>query len=154
MADEANIHATCVAIDGKGVLLLGVSGAGKSDLALRLIDDGAQLVADDRTLLRAKNGVLHASAPSSIKGLLEIRGIGIVAYPARASVKLALAVMLGAEGVRLPAPRFFSPPRGLTVTTKLPQIALNPHYASTPARIRAALRAFSQGAIRDNFNLK
>jgi len=154
MAGEANIHATCVAIGGKGVLLLGASGAGKSDLALRLIDDGAQLVADDRTLLRAKNGALHASAPSSIKGLLEIRAIGIVAYPARASVKLALAVMLGAESARLPAPRFFSPPRGLTVTTKLPQIALNPHYASTPARIRAALRAFSQGAIRDNFNLK
>ena len=154
MRDEANIHATCVALRGQGVLLLGPSGAGKSDLALRLIDDGAQLVADDRTLLFEKSGALHAKAPPSIKGLLEIRGVGIVALPARASVKLALAVQLGREGARLPHVRFFSPPHALAPGTKLPQITLNPHYASTPAKIRAALWAFSQGALRDNFNLK
>ena len=154
MPGEANIHATCVALGGKGVLLLGASGAGKSDLALRLIDSGAELVADDRTLLFEKNGALHAKAPPSIKGLLEIRGVGIIALPARASVKLALAVQLGREGARLPHMRFFSPPRALAQNTKLPQITLNPHYASTPAKIRAALRAFSQGTLRDDFNLK
>jgi hypothetical protein len=153
MPAQINIHATCVAIGGKGVLLLGASGAGKSDLALRLIDDGAQLVADDRTLLFSKNGVLHAKAPPSIKGLLEIRGVGIVALPARPSVQLVLAVRLGREGARLPGPRFFPMPRALP-DTKLPQIALNPHFASTPAKIRAALRAFSRGLLRDNFNLK
>jgi len=154
MAGESNIHATCVAIGGHGVLLLGASGTGKSDLALRLIDEGAQLVADDRSLLFVKNGALHAKAPPSIKGLLEVRGVGIIALPPRASVKLALAVTLGREGVRLPSPRFFSPPRGLTVTTKLPQITLDAHFASTPAKIRAALQAFLQGTLRDNFNLK
>lgn len=154
MPVESNIHASCVAIGGKGVLLLGGSGTGKSDLALRLIDDGAALVADDRTLLFVKNGALHAKPPPSIKGLLEIRGVGIVALPARASVKLVLAVTLGREGARLPVLRFFSPPSTLKTNTKLPQIRLNPHFPSTPARIRGALAAFSRGLLRDTFNLK
>ena len=154
MADQANIHASCVALGGKGVLLLGPSGSGKSDLALRLIDDGAQLMADDRTLLFVKNGALHATVPASIKGLLEIRGLGIVEQPARAGVKLALAVMLGREGARLPAPRFYCPPAALKTSTKLPQIALDSRFVSTPARIRAALQAFSRGGFRDNFNMK
>ena len=84
---EANIHASCVAIGGRGVLLLGKSGVGKSDLALRLIAEGARLVADDRTILFAIRGALHAKAPETIKGLLEIRGVGIVAFPARPAVK-------------------------------------------------------------------
>ncbi len=154
MPVESNIHASCVAIGGKGVLLLGSSGAGKSDLALRLIDEGAALVADDRTLLFVKNGALHAKAPPSIKGLLEIRGVGIVKATARSSVKLALAVTLGREGARLPVLRFFSPPSTLRTNTKLPQITLNPRFASTPARIRCALAAFSRGLLRDTFNLK
>src|SRR3954462_7446746 len=95
-----NIHATCVAIGSKGVLLLGPSGCGKSDLALRLIDDGAKddakddvrLVSDDRTLLFLFKGALHAKAPASIKGLLEVRGLGIIQLPVRTNVKIALAV--------------------------------------------------------------
>ncbi|MES2472075.1 MAG: aldolase [Pseudomonadota bacterium] len=154
MPGDINIHASCVALGGKGVLLLGASGAGKSDLALRLIDDGAVLVADDRTLLFVKNGALHAKAPPSIQGLLEIRGLGIVELPARPSVKLALAVTLGREGARLPVLRFYQPSSALKTNTKLPQIALNPHFASTPAKIRSALAAFSRGLLRDNFNLK
>src|SRR5882757_5718665 len=97
---EANIHASCVALRGRGVLLLGPSGSGKSDLALRLIDEGATLVADDRTILFVKDDALHARAPASIRGMLEIRGLGIVALPARAqvkSVKIALVVRLGRE---------------------------------------------------------
>ena len=85
-------------------MLLGASGVGKSDLALRLIDEGARLVADDRTILFGKHEALHARAPASIKGLLEIRGVGIVELPVRASVKIALAVRLGKEGARLPRP--------------------------------------------------
>ncbi len=85
---EANIHASCIAIGSRGVLLLGPSGAGKSDLALRLIEEGAKegvrLVADDRTILFAANGALHARAPASIRGLLEVRGLA-------AKVRAALA---------------------------------------------------------------
>src|SRR5689334_19724385 len=102
---EANIHASCVAIGGQGILLAGKSGAGKSDLTLRLIDAGARLVADDRTILYVAKGALHARAPDSIKGLLEIRGLGIVTVPVRASVKIALVVRLGGEDARLPAQR-------------------------------------------------
>jgi hypothetical protein len=152
MSDPVNIHASCVAIGNKGVLLLGKSGAGKSDLALRLIDGGAKLVADDRTLLFARNGALHAQAPAAIRGLLEIRGVGIVELPVRRQVRLALAVMLGREAERLPRPQFWAGPASLRMN--LPQIALNARYASAPAKVRAALSAFSDKAFRDNFNLK
>ena len=82
-----NIHASCVAIGTKGVLILGDSGAGKSDLALRLIDDGARLVADDRTELYVSRDALYAQAPKSIAGLIEVRGLGIVALPFRKTVQ-------------------------------------------------------------------
>lgn len=75
MAGEC-VHASCVAIGGRGVLLVGPSGSGKSDLALRLIDGGAELVADDRVALRLADGRPVADAPPALAGLLEIREIG------------------------------------------------------------------------------
>ena len=149
---EKNIHASCVAIGAKGVLLLGPSGAGKSDLALRLIDDGAQLVADDRTILFIDKGALWAKPPASIRGLIEIRGVGIVKMPARARVKIALVVKLAKEGMRLPVHRPWKAP--LKGAAQVPQITLDAHYASTPAKIRAALKAFAQGLFRDTFITK
>ena len=151
---QANIHASCVAIGSQGVLLLGPSGAGKSDLALRLIDEGARLVADDRTILFVSKRALHAKAPASIKGLLEIRGLGIVELPVRAAAKIALAVRLGKEGARLPSHRIYHAPTFLRPAAPVPLIALNAHFASTPAKIRAALAAFSRSAFRDTFHLK
>ena len=148
---EKNIHASCVAIGAKGVLLLGPSGAGKSDLALRLIDDGAQLVADDRTILFIDKGALWAKPPASIRGLIEIRGVGIVKMPARARVKIALVVKLGKEGMRLPVHwPWKAPLKGICA----PQIALDARFASSPAKIRAALKAFAQGLFRDTFITK
>jgi HPr kinase/phosphorylase len=147
-SEETNIHASCVAIGARGVLLLGPSGSAKSDVALRLIDGGAKLVADDRTILFAARGALHARGPASIAGLLEIRGVGIVQLPVRARVKIALVVRLGREGARLPEPTFYE-----FLKTQTPQITLDAHFASTPARIRAALAAFSRGAFRDTFHL-
>jgi HPr kinase/phosphorylase len=149
----ANIHASCVALRGRGVLLLGPSGSGKSDLALRLIDQGAMLVADDRTILFVRKGALHAKAPASIKGLLEIRGLGIVELPIRASVKIVLCVRLGGEGARLPGRRLYHAPRTMPALP-VPQIALDGRFASTPAKIRAALAAHAQGSFRDTFRLK
>jgi len=149
MSEKINIHATCVAVNGHGVLLLGESGAGKSDVALMLLDGGAQLVADDRTILFAKAATLHAKAPASIQGLLEIRGVGIVQRPARASVRVRLVVRLGKEGARLPRRGFYR-----KLDCEVPQIALNPRFASTPAKIRAALAAFVRGTFRDTFHLK
>ena len=148
---EINVHASCVALGSRGVLLLGKSGAGKSDLALRLIDDGATLVADDRTVLFARRGALYARAPESIRGLLEIRGLGIVELKSRANVKIALVVQLGREGERLPVHRLYRPPPPLSMGAAPPQIALNGAHASTPAKVRAALAAFSKGLFRDTF---
>ena len=70
------VHATCVAIGDRAVLLCGPSGSGKSDLALRLIDGGAQLVADDQVVLRAEGGRIVARAPEALAGRMEVRGIG------------------------------------------------------------------------------
>jgi hypothetical protein len=151
---EVNIHASCVALGNQGVLLLGASGAGKSDLALRLIDQGAKLVSDDRTILFIANGTLQAKAPASIKGLLEVRGLGIVKLPVRAKVKIALAVKLGCEGARLPEHGIYQPPAPLKPAVWPPQIALDARFASTPAKIRTALAAFSQGLFRATFITK
>ncbi len=148
-ASESNIHASCVAIGARGVLLLGPSGAGKSDMALRLIDGGAKLVADDRTILFAAKGALHGKPPASIAGLLEIRGVGIVSLPHRARVKIALVVRLGREGARLPVPQFYR-----ALDTQTPQITLDARFAATPAKIRAALAGFSRGSFRDTFNVQ
>jgi serine kinase of HPr protein (carbohydrate metabolism regulator) len=149
---SANIHASCVALSGKGVLLLGPSGAGKSDLALRLIDGGARLVADDRCELFVRAGKLYARAPDSIAGLMEMRGQGIIALPHAKSVVVAMAVRLGASPARLPEPAFFAPPPGLKPARPVPLIVVKAAAASAPARIRTALAAFSQGQFRDTFN--
>jgi HPr kinase/phosphorylase len=151
---EVNIHASCVAIGPLGVLLLGPSGAGKSDLALRLIDEGAKLVADDRVLLFVSRRALHAKPPASIKGLLEIRGLGIVELPVRTAAKIALVVRLGGEGARMPEPRIYHAPTALKPVTPPPLITLDARFASTPAKIRAALAAFSKMSFRDNLHLK
>ena len=147
--DEVNIHASCVAIGRHGVLLLGRSGSGKSDLALRLIDQGAVLVADDRTILFVEKGLLYARAPSSIRGLIEVRGVGIVRFRVRAKVRVSLAVRLGREAVRLPGRRFYRP--AVAPKVQLPEILLNARFASAPAKIRAALAAFTKGLISDTF---
>jgi serine kinase of HPr protein (carbohydrate metabolism regulator) len=137
------VHGTCIAVDGDGVLLLGPPGAGKSDLALRLIDGGARLVADDQTALsRDGDGDgIRAAAPPSIAGLLEIRGVGIVEVPSVAAAPLRLAVELvpdEAQVERLPEAR-----RWPCLGTDVPLLVLTPFPASTPAKIRAALRALA-----------
>lgn len=130
------VHATCIALGGSGVLIRGPSGSGKSDLALRLIDDGAALVADDQVDVRAAAGALVAAAPETIAGLIEVRGVGIVRVPQTGPVPVALVVdLVGREAVeRLPGP--------VSATIEgvdLPRIALCPFEASAPAKVRLAL---------------
>jgi HPr kinase/phosphorylase len=146
---KTNIHAGCVAMGRKGVLLLGPSGAGKSELALRLIDDGARLVSDDRTDLFVKDGKLQARVPASIAGLMEVRGLGIIALPHAPSAAIALAVELGGKMERLPRPAFYTP---LKAAAPVPLIRLNVASAAAPAQIRLALAAFSKGLFRSSFN--
>lgn len=83
-------------------MLAGPSGSGKSDLALQLIDRGYKLVADDQTLLSIKKDRLVASAPPSISGKMEVRGLGIIDLPIREDVAVCLYVALGETPDRLP----------------------------------------------------
>ncbi|WP_017998323.1 HPr kinase/phosphatase C-terminal domain-containing protein [Paracoccus sp. N5] len=102
------LHASCVAHRGRGLLILGASGAGKSGLALEMMALGAALVADDRTALRCEAGAIIADAPDSLRGLIEARGVGILRARAHGPVELALAVDLDrAEPERLPPDRRF-----------------------------------------------
>lgn len=102
MSEGALIHATCVAIRGRGVLLAGRSGTGKSDLALRLIDRGAALVADDYSRIEARDGQLFASAPDTIMGRLEVRGVGLTEVAALREAPVALLLDLEVVPERLP----------------------------------------------------
>jgi HPr kinase/phosphorylase len=100
------LHATCVALDGRGLLILGPSGSGKSALALRLMALGARLVADDRTEVAARDGTLVATCPPQIAGRIEARGIGILSADPLPEAGVVLAADLGeAEQDRLPPRR-------------------------------------------------
>jgi len=128
------IHASCVAIGGRAVLLAGRSGVGKSDLALRLIDRGAVLVSDDYTQVKRRGGTLHATPPATIAGKIEVRGVGIVAMPHVDDVEVVLLIDCDAPVIRLPAP----------VTRRLagvdlPVAALAALEASAPLKIELLL---------------
>src|ERR1700749_918633 len=104
---KTQIHASCIELAGTGVLLRGPSGSGKSDLALRLIDAGAKLVADDRTDLWTEKGRLLARARATVAGLIGVRGLGIVKSPHGGHIRLALWVKRGRAAARLPEPQFY-----------------------------------------------
>lgn len=138
------IHATAVALPAppgmvpawRGVLLRGPSGAGKSDLALRLMDAGGRLVADDQVCLASESAALFATAPTALAGRIEVRGLGIVAVPALARARLVLAVDLTerASVERLPEPA--------TVTLggiTLPLVRLAAFEDSAVAKVRLAV---------------
>lgn len=145
---QARLHATCIAIDGStgplGILLRGPSGAGKSDLALRMIDQGARLVADDQCALQRRNGAagayLVARAPAAIGGLLEVRGLGVVDVPTLPEARVAILVDLVApEAVERMPEDAAEEVMGIAV----PKLALDPFKDSAPAKLRLFLRTRS-----------
>ena len=101
------LHASCIDIDGRGILILGESGSGKSTLAIQLIALGASLVADDKTLVtRVENHVI-ARCPAAIKGLIEARGIGFLKPKLVQETRLHLIIDLNQrETSRLPEQKY------------------------------------------------
>lgn len=138
------VHGTCVDIAGTGVLLRGPSGSGKSDLALRLIDGGAVLIADDRADVAVRDGGLVVSAPAEIAGMIEVRGLGIRPLANRPEIALGLvADLVAPEAVeRMPEPDFWEC-QGISV----PRIRIAPFQASAAAKVRLAVSGVKSGII-------
>lgn len=141
-----NVHATCVDMNGAGVLITGASGSGKSDLALRLIENkGAVLVADDRTNLFREGENLTASSPEAIQGLMEVRGVGIVKKEFKSQTYVKLVVIAASKDKieRLPAPQFFEN-QGIS----LPSILLDLSEPSAPDKVVVKLKSVLEEAAQ------
>ena len=133
------VHASTVAIDGHAVLIAGRPGSGKSDLALRLIDRGAVLVSDDYTILTRSGDGLVASAPETIRGRMEVRGVGLVDMPFESGVPVALIVTVDDTVPRMPAPNQSRTLAGFD----LPLVALAAFEDSAPIKVELALKALA-----------
>lgn len=138
MSDHETLHATTIAIERGGVwlgiLLTGKSGAGKSDLALRLIDRGARLVSDDYTDMRRAETRLIASPPVRIAGKIEVRGLGIIETAYLAEVPAVLIIRLDGDTERMPEAR-----TARIAGVDLPFLSLAPFEASAPHKVEIAL---------------
>jgi serine kinase of HPr protein (carbohydrate metabolism regulator) len=138
------VRGTCICIDGHAVLLRGASGSGKSDLALRLIDGGGELVADDYTDVEQGAGGLVAMAPASIRGLLEVRGFGVIKVDACSSAMLVAVIDLVplSDVDRMPEPQ-----RVQILEALLPCFRLFAFESSAAAKVRLAVRLATGGIM-------
>lgn len=142
IVSSETLHASCVAIGEHAVLIEGRSGAGKSDLALRLIDRGAALVSDDYTVLMRSARKLLATPPATIAGKIEVRGLGIVDMPYRDRVAVSLLVELVDEVERMPP----EPQTRRIAGVDVPVVAMNGHDASGPIKVELALKRLASPA--------
>ena len=134
------IHSTSVVIDDNGVLILGDSGSGKSDLALRLIDNGATLISDDISICRKNSNNIYLYCPPEIKGLLEVREIGIITVPFVERIKLKLVVNLKSKNnERFPKDIYFK-----ILGIKIPLIHIDGKNSSAVAKIKVQLNEISE----------
>lgn len=145
MRPMKRLRGTCIAVEGSGVLLRGPSGCGKSDLALRLIEAGARLVADDYTDVVEAGGRIFAMPPPELRGLLEVRGIGIVQLPPAASAPLVASIdLIATENVeRMPDRKSFE-----LLGLSLPAFQLAAFEASCVAKVCLVARIASGSVAR------
>jgi RNase adaptor protein for sRNA GlmZ degradation len=139
---EDLLHATTVQLDTPdgpvGVLLRGPSGSGKSDLALRLIDEGARLVADDQTRLTARGGRVIASAPPELEGTLEVRGLGLTGVPTAPETEVVLVAELDPARA---AERLPEEDSVLLLGRAVPLLSVEARSPSAAAKLRLAARS-------------
>ena len=146
----AALHATLVAARQgglwRGALLLGPSGAGKSDLALRAMAGGWRLVADDRVCVWLSGGVAYGRAPATLAGLVEARGLGVLAQSRLPFTRVTLAVEAAVDAAveRMPEPA--RRPLGLGAADP-PLLRLDLREASALAKLAYALDAAARGAL-------
>ena len=138
------IHGTCIVVNGCGVILRGASSSGKSDLALRLINEGAQLVADDQILLNSNGKELFASAPAKLLGLMEVRGVGIIELDYIKNIKVEVIFDLVKKD------RISRLPDSLTTNidgVSVPRIRLFPFEVSASTKLTIAVKMFTGKSI-------
>jgi HPr kinase/phosphorylase len=128
MHSQRHLHGSCVSRNGEAILLIGAPGTGKSDLVLRLLSRGFDLVADDRVIVT--DGI--ACGSPELAGLLEVRGLGIVRLPFRAQARVVLVVELAGNADRMPMPERYP-------DLDLPLVRIDPAAASAPDRVVIAL---------------
>ena len=135
------VHATTLTLrvgsDWRGALILGPSGIGKSDLALRAVQAGCMLIADDYTWLWDSGGHIYASAPDTIEGKMEVRGLGITSEPTRKMTRIHVAALAQTDPVERLPENEITPFLGIDV----PTIRLNPREASSVTKLIARLKA-------------
>jgi serine kinase of HPr protein (carbohydrate metabolism regulator) len=133
---HAGLIARRVAGRWLGVLIEGPSGSGKSDLALRALDQGFRLVADDRVVLWAAGGRLWGRAPQTLTGLIEARGVGILAVEPLPFCEIGLVVRLGTPE-RMP-----DPATETVLGIGVPLLVADPSETAAPAKLSRAITAF------------
>jgi serine kinase of HPr protein (carbohydrate metabolism regulator) len=133
--------ASSIALKGRGILICGASGIGKSALCLLMMDRGAQLISDDQTMLEAKNGALFAAAPPNIHGQLEVRNLGIINVEAAAHITpISLKIILHHN-----APRFReSADEEQICGTAIPTLSIYPDMALAPLKLEYALQLYGR----------
>lgn len=134
------LHGTTVEFNGHGLFITGASGAGKSDLAIRLIDRGAVLVSDDYTEVKSTRNTLTATVPKNIKGKIEAYGIGIIDAKNKDQTTINLVINL------VDTDKLERMPKDDTVTIEgisLPQIYLCAKHASAVAKLCLYLKSLA-----------
>jgi serine kinase of HPr protein (carbohydrate metabolism regulator) len=141
------IHATCISVEGTGLLFRGPSGSGKSDLALRMMEHNSQLIADDWVDLTLQGDVLIAQAPIRLKGLLEVRGVGIIEVPYGISIRvLGVIDLVDSNKIqRLPVHQ-----TAILLGVKIPIYQINPWEISAIAKVQLVRDLISGSIIRND----
>lgn len=140
-------HATCIARRGRAALLRGPSGSGKSDLAFRFLEtySDAWLIADDQVILSGEDSCVYASAPNALKGLLEVRGLGIVSRAVPADTKLFPVALIIDLTPRHVLPRIAEPEFETVIGVDIPVIPLAAFEVSAPQKLALALETIGNG---------